>query len=166
MKKIRPRKFENKICVPSRLEGWACAGVVVLSRHWVNRKRLKFIYQWVCSPVNAYIEAGENERKAFALTVMASFHGRIDIGSSRGNEQPSSYMVYSSVTVRGDAYVRTSSDGNTGGVPRVAPPQSSSRGVPFTTAGRMYSPSDFGPVPRICLKRRHDEHCCDPGGGG
>ncbi len=43
------------------------------------------------------------------------------------------------MTVRADAYVRTSSDGN--------------------TAGRMYSPFDFGPVPRICLKRRHDEQC-------
>ncbi len=70
---------------------------------------------------------------------MASFNGRRDIDSSRGNEQPASYMVCSSVTVRADAYVRTSSDGN--------------------TAGRMYSPFDFGPVPRICLKRRHDEQC-------
>ncbi len=89
---------------------------------------------------------------------MASFSGRRDIDSSRGNEQPASYTVYSSVTVCADAYVRTSSDGNIGGLPRVAPPQLST-GVPSTTAGRMYSQSDFGPVPRICLKRRHDEQC-------
>ncbi len=90
---------------------------------------------------------------------MASFSGRRDIDSSRGNEQPASYTVYSSVTVRADPYVRTSSDGHTGGLPRVAPSQSSSTGVPSTTAGRMYSPPDFGPVPRICIKRRHDKQC-------
>ncbi len=90
---------------------------------------------------------------------MASFSGQRDIDSSRGNEKPASYTVCSLVTVRANAYVRTSSDGNTGGVPRVAPPQSSSTSVSSTTAGRMYSPSDVGPAPRICLKRRHDEQC-------
>ncbi len=34
-------------------EGWAGSWVVVLSNHWGNRKRLKFICQWACSPVNA-----------------------------------------------------------------------------------------------------------------
>ncbi len=89
------------------------------------------------------------------LTVMASFTGRSHIDASGGNEQPPSYTVYSSVTVGADAYVRTKPDGDTGG----APPQSSSTVVPSTTAERLYSSSDFGPVPRICLKSRHDEQC-------
>ncbi len=97
-------------------------------------------------------------------TVMASFTGRKDIDASRGNNQPAFYTVYISVMVGADAYVRTKSNGNTGGLPRVAPPQSSSIGVPCTTAGRLYSPSDIDPVPHICLKRLHDIIIvsCDP----
>ncbi len=53
-----------------------------------------------CAPQSTHIKAHENAKKAFVVTEMASLTGQIDVHASEGTEQPATYTVYSSVTLR------------------------------------------------------------------